>query len=131
MVALCEMIFTQNHKMQRLSSESILIQNGVAKISTFDLLTTSAHASPTTKNQDDTVYIDNTLCDHRKNSNIFSLGVILWEISSGKLPYRELTQNHKCICSGTPELYVRLYSACWDKIPEKRPSCKEVYDQLA
>ena len=76
-----------------------------------------------------------------KKSDIFSLGVILWEISSGKSPYGELTEPMQ-ICvyrlkgsrdspfPGTPEEYINLYSDCWDEDPNKRPLCANIHMRL-
>ncbi|CAG8476553.1 2218_t:CDS:2 [Paraglomus occultum] len=75
---------------------------------------------------------DNESCEHGKESDIFSLGVILWEISSGKMPcdgHREhativmyrLNGSRDNPFPGTPEEYIKLYSECWDEDPNKRP----------
>src|SRR6185312_6841671 len=70
----------------------------------------------------------------------FSLGVLLWEISSGQIPCNKCT--HYSVVEyrkqgyrdspfpGTPEAYVQLYSACWSENLDERPSCKEIYKQL-
>src|SRR5437879_11150910 len=76
-----------------------------------------------------------------KESDIFSLGVILWEISSGKMPCDGHTQSHEVAkyrekgfrdspSSEVPEVYIKLYSDCWNEDPDKRPSCIEVHIQL-
>src|SRR5438128_9905521 len=76
-----------------------------------------------------------------KKSDVFSLGVILWEISSGKLPCKGFTMIADIVIfrlngsrdepvPGTPEKYIELYSECWDKDPDKRPSCEEIYKTL-
>src|SRR5438128_1289664 len=75
---------------------------------------------------------------HGKKSDIFSFGVILWEISSGKTPCEGHTQSYEIVLyrlkgsrdlpsHGTPEEYINLYSECWDEDPDKRPSCENVY----
>ena len=63
-------------------------------------------------------------------------------ISGGKRPCDGL-QNYRDIVayrlkgsrdapvSGTPEEYITLYSACWDDVPEKRPSCEHIFDSLS
>ena len=72
-----------------------------------------------------------------KQSDIFSLGVILWEISSGKIPCQGVTTNYGILLyrlngsrdppfPGTSEPYIDLYSKCWDEDPNKRPSSETV-----
>ncbi|CAG8600082.1 2639_t:CDS:2, partial [Paraglomus occultum] len=67
-----------------------------------------------------------------KKSDMFSLGVILWEISSGKVPCGEhievaniivyrLNGSRDLPFPGTPKEYVNLYSECWDEDPNQRP----------
>ena len=76
-----------------------------------------------------------------KKSDIFSFGVVLWEISGGKrlcdglqnyddiVSYR-ITGNRDFPVSGTPEAYIMLYSACWDDMTEERPSYEQIFDRL-
>src|SRR5690348_11174369 len=76
-----------------------------------------------------------------EKSDIFSFGVVLWEISSGKPPCEGYTENHRIFLyrqSGSrdppvldaPKEYIELYTKCWDDDPNKRPPCKEIYEQL-
>ena len=71
-----------------------------------------------------------------KESDIYGLGVLLWEITSGKPPFldqcdislafkiidgvREKPINH------TPQAYVDLYEECWDGDPSLRPKIVNV-----
>ena len=80
-----------------------------------------------------------------KKSDIYSLGVLLWELSSGYPPFDDYSDNeffrpvliHKIIKGGrevrisdTPPDYYELYIACWNGNPEKRPIIEDVYDKL-
>src|SRR6185436_12633250 len=76
-----------------------------------------------------------------KRSDIFSLGVLLWEISSGQIPCNGRTGTADIILyrlkgfrdspfPGTSEEYINLYSECWDEDPNKRPWCTNVYMRL-
>ncbi|RIB10104.1 kinase-like domain-containing protein [Gigaspora rosea] len=76
-----------------------------------------------------------------KKSDIYSFGVILWEISSGKQPFQSFTsieaiaihvfQGHReKPVDDTPIQYAELYMQCWDDNPEKRPEMKTVFDKI-
>ena len=89
----------------------------------------------------DPVTFEDVTYKRGKKSDIFSLGVILWEVSSGKSPCEGRTQGFEIVLyrlkglrdppfPETPEKYIELYSKCWDEDPNKRPSSEEVYNQL-
>jgi len=77
---------------------------------------------------------------YTKYSDIYSLGVLLWQISSGKTPFEGQDKNMLCvtIMSGikeermpdTPDDYYNLYNQCWNDEPETRPAIKYIYDTL-
>src|SRR4051794_10559344 len=75
-----------------------------------------------------------------KKSDIYSLGVLLWEITSGYPPFSKIpvhTLTYK-ISSGfreqpiinTPSAYVNLYQKCWNDDPNLRPTIDDVFDVL-
>src|SRR6185312_5683516 len=119
---------------------------GVAKIAGFSLSSvlkqvmskSHGYGAPAYK---DPVSWENNSYKRGKKADIFSLGVILWEISSGQMPCEGHTESIRIIVyrlkgsrdppfSGTPEEYVNLYSECWNEDPSKRSSCEYVYEQL-
>ena len=76
-----------------------------------------------------------------KKSDIYSLGVLLWEITSEHPPFYEMTRELLVLHVGIRELreqpvkdtpvdYVRLYQECWDKDPDLRPGIDKVYEKL-
>ncbi|GBB89108.1 hypothetical protein RclHR1_01580009 [Rhizophagus clarus] len=91
-------------------------------------------------------YIDpqrfkNIGCKKDKKSDIYSLGVLLWEISSGYPPFLNLSIHEIAFhilymnlreepIEGTPAKYQNLYQECWDFEPKSRPDIEEVYEIL-
>ncbi|RIB21664.1 kinase-like domain-containing protein [Gigaspora rosea] len=86
-------------------------------------------------------YFWNPSYAYDKKSDIYSLGVIFWEISSGEPPFRSFTsieaiaihifQGHReKHVKGTPSQYIELYEKCWDVDPSKRPETKTVLEEL-
>ncbi|GBB88932.1 hypothetical protein RclHR1_15550002 [Rhizophagus clarus] len=76
-----------------------------------------------------------------KMSNVYSIGVLLWEISSGKPPFHNELYDFSLafeILQGlreepvpiTPEEYVKVYKDCWDGEPNNRPTINQVVDRL-
>ncbi|RHZ51590.1 hypothetical protein Glove_476g99 [Diversispora epigaea] len=114
----------------RLNSKNILIHDETIKLNIFGLTKIMSESLRFLTNTIGPIqYIDpqylenfNTICKN-KNSDIFSLGIILWEISSGSSPFEmesssniELLDNivkgkREIIIPGTPPKYNELYTA--------------------
>ncbi|PKY21677.1 kinase-like protein [Rhizophagus irregularis] len=73
-----------------------------------------------------------------KESDIYSMGMIMWELTTGCKPfgnvehdihliYKILDGERPKITDDTPECYASLMKSCWDSDPKKRPSIKEIY----
>src|ERR1043166_9370717 len=88
--------------------------------------------------------LSNPKFPYTKSSDIYSFGVLMWEISSGYPPFKDsITETDKfalaiAINNGaredaipdTPKEYEKLYKACWDQEPEKRPTIDEVLEEF-
>jgi serine/threonine protein kinase len=77
----------------------------------------------------------NTACD------MYSLGMTLWELSSGKLPFADAQDNdqivfrvlqgeQETIPTETPEYLKETIQACWALVPARRPTAAQVVSAL-
>ncbi|KAF0556960.1 kinase-like protein [Gigaspora margarita] len=75
-----------------------------------------------------------------KRSDIYSFGVLMWEISSGQCPFNGLDElttrlniidgNRETPVPGTPDIYRELYVESWDDEPQKRPTIDIALERL-
>ena len=79
--------------------------------------------------------------DYTFASDIYSIGILMWEISSGQLPFMELEHNYNLamniingirpkIVPGTPLEYKNLMKECWDADPLKRPNILTLWNKI-
>ncbi|GES97479.1 kinase-like domain-containing protein [Rhizophagus clarus] len=133
-----------------LHSKNILVNNGRLLIADFGLSKQLIEVSSSSLANrmgmieyiEPQVYKDiNYIRD--KRSDIYSLGVLFWEITSGRPPfYNRDDQSIFALChhicsghreesiEGTPLEYQQLYEKCWDGNPESRPDINQVYDEI-
>src|SRR6185369_4015293 len=74
-------------------------------------------------------------------SDIYSIAMLMWEISSGKPPFNNYEHDYYLamniingirprIVSGTPLEYKNLMKQCWDADPLKRPDIKTLQKKI-
>ncbi|RHZ45721.1 hypothetical protein Glove_658g12 [Diversispora epigaea] len=74
-------------------------------------------------------------------SDIYSVGMIMWMISTGKVPFSDRAYDLELIFEiikglrpkinkGTPQCYIELMEKCWHKDSDERPSAEMIYDVL-
>ncbi|KAF0556958.1 serine/threonine protein kinase [Gigaspora margarita] len=136
----------QLDRIDRIHAGNILIHEGHAKITDFGISRQI--------NTDTTIhhgifgripYMEPRLLrqldyPHDKRSDIYSFGVLMWEISSGQCPFNGLDEqttrlniidgNRETPVPGTPDIYRELYVECWDDDPQKRPAIDIVLERL-
>ncbi|CAJ0831895.1 189_t:CDS:2 [Entrophospora sp. SA101] len=80
--------------------------------------------------------------EDQKKADIYSLGILFWEISSGKIPFENKYIEEPCkLCymivyenlreeqvKDTPEFYEKLYKSCWRFESEERPDIEQDFD---
>ncbi|RIB26292.1 hypothetical protein C2G38_2163676 [Gigaspora rosea] len=129
-----------------LHSKNILIHQRQPKITDFGLSkqideitsNSNAHGMP--------AYVEPQCLvndKYRRNmkSDVYSLGVILWEISSGRPPFPSFESvlslavyiskgNREEPIEDTPLQYIKLYKQCWDNDPADRPETCLIFNTL-
>jgi serine/threonine protein kinase len=74
-------------------------------------------------------------------SDIYSFGMLMWEISSGQIPFGDYEHNYDLVMKivkgmrpkirpGIPSKYKELMKQCWDTNPLKRPDAKTLLGEI-
>ncbi|CAI2167259.1 5713_t:CDS:2 [Funneliformis geosporum] len=125
-------------------SKNIVIHNKIAKITDFGFSKIENNSTIHIGVCGRAAYIEpqilaNPKFQYIKASDIYSYGVLMWEISSGYSPFNN-NPNIIAIASGksrentikeTPKDYEILYKKCWDQEPKQRPTTKEILEEFS
>ncbi|GES93439.1 kinase-like domain-containing protein [Rhizophagus clarus] len=76
-----------------------------------------------------------------KKSDVYSIGVVLWEVSSGRPPFHGTPYDVGLAISilqglretpvpETSENYIKIYTDCWNIEPDNRPTINQVFNEL-
>ncbi|UZO03468.1 uncharacterized protein OCT59_023875 [Rhizophagus irregularis] len=133
-----------------LHSNNVLVHQNNIKLSDFGL---SKRIEETSNSQSKTFgiipYTDpkifnrstTTLYVLNNKSDVYSIGVLLWEISSGQPPFHDIPYDvglALSILQGLRETpipntsidYIKIYTDCWNIEPDNRSTINQVVDEL-
>ena len=112
-----------------IKSPNVLLMDGVAKIADVGIARTKAASDMTAQRGFTIAWAAPEVVYRRRATekiDIWSLGVIMWEVVSGKMPHPGLL----ILPAHCPADLKRLYSSCVEDDPSKRPSASQVVMQL-
>ena len=123
-----------------------MVHNGQIKIADFGLSKIRDEiSSNSSRVLGHTAYVDPQCFQdeeytRNEKSDIYALGVLFWELTSGKPPFENVKSylipmrikngNRENAIDGTPSEYIKLYTQCWDEDPEKRPTMEFILASL-
>ncbi|CAB4413983.1 unnamed protein product [Rhizophagus irregularis] len=133
-----------------LHSNNVLVHQNNIKLADFGL---SKRIEETSNSQSKTFgiipYTDpkifnrstTTLYVLNNKSDVYSIGILLWEISSGQPPFHDIPYDvglALSILQGLRETpipntsidYIKIYTDCWNIEPDNRPTINQVVDEL-
>ncbi|KAF0488383.1 kinase-like protein [Gigaspora margarita] len=129
---------------RNLNTKTIIINNGKAQILNPVISELNVDMSSSMPLQDGIGFIDPELLkdlnsQFTKSSDIYSFGMIMWSITSGRSPFANKITLASLIVSknisedpikDTPQAYLDLYSKCCKLNSEERPSAQDAHTQL-
>ncbi|GBC06908.1 hypothetical protein RclHR1_07130007 [Rhizophagus clarus] len=126
-----------------LHPDNILIHQNTIKLTVFGLSMRNNNQKSDLICYIEPKILNNSMKPYPLNekSDVYSLGVILWEITSGQPPFKNETYDdnlimkilqgyRETIVSNTPLDYSILYAECWDEDPNSRPEMNQVVSKL-
>ncbi|KAF0490590.1 calmodulin-dependent protein kinase [Gigaspora margarita] len=125
-----------------LCSEKVYIHKEDIKISAFKHQNSFINRFKYAKYVDSQYWQNVETYELNKSSDIYSLGILLWEISSGNIPFKpKLAHDFNLLPAiihgkrevgiiGTPKKYIKIYTECWQHDSNLRPAIQKVFKEL-
>ncbi|GBC05096.1 hypothetical protein RclHR1_06020011 [Rhizophagus clarus] len=132
-----------------LHPNNILINKGTIKLADFGRSCLKDSKRDNTEVWGVIPYVDPKMFDREtkyilnEKSDIYSLGIIFWEITSRSLPFNYVKKDRITLIleilkgkreepiSGTNAKFMGLYQICWEYEPDKRPDIHKVKSELS